>query len=87
MFKVFGPHTDTARAPLNRTTDDVLVVNVLHCGPASKIILYENSQRYFLDARPPSKEKDDTGLLEISRNSIIRPGITATTQELPNGGL
>ncbi|KAG8423874.1 hypothetical protein J3458_000723 [Metarhizium acridum] len=87
MFKVFGPHTDTARAPLNRTTDDLLVVNVLHCGPALKIILYENSQRYFLDARPPPKEKDDTGLLEVSRNSIIRPGIFATTQELPNGGL
>lgn len=88
MFKGFGPHPDTARTLLNKTSDELLVLNVLHCGPASKIILYENTQRHFLNAAPPSNKEDDTGLLELSSALITKiPGITATEKVLPDGGL
>ncbi|OAQ59759.1 hypothetical protein VFPPC_15000 [Pochonia chlamydosporia 170] len=86
MFTLFGPHPDTARAPLNRTSDELLVVNVLHCGPGSKIILYENSHKHFLDARPPAMKEDDTGFLEKLRTSMRKPGITELEKTLPAGG-
>lgn len=88
MFKVRGPHSHCARAPLNKTTDEILVVNAMHCSPGTKIVLYENSYKLFLDARPPRDKKLDTGLLEISSESISEiPEITVTTKTLPDGGL
>ncbi|KAH8743954.1 hypothetical protein F5883DRAFT_476709 [Diaporthe sp. PMI_573] len=62
MFKAFGPHPDSARALLNRTTDEMLALNVLLCRSGSRITLDKRSHMYELDAEPVG-----VGLLELPR--------------------
>ncbi|KAH8742900.1 hypothetical protein F5883DRAFT_512849 [Diaporthe sp. PMI_573] len=62
MFKAFGPHPDSARALLNRTTDEMLALNVLLCRSGSRITLDKRSHMYELDAEPGG-----VGLLELPR--------------------
>ncbi|EGY23433.1 uncharacterized protein VDAG_04871 [Verticillium dahliae VdLs.17] len=82
MFKVFGPHPRTARALLNRTTDEMLALNVLLCRSRSRVILHEGSQKYELDAKPGG-----TGLLELPREAMDAPGIQAEEVLMNEGGL
>jgi hypothetical protein len=60
ILKAFGPHTGTARAPLNRTTDELLALTVLLCRSGSRVTLYKGSQELKLDAKPGG-----TGQLEL----------------------
>lgn len=82
MFKVFGPHRDTARVLLNRTTDRLLALAVFLCGGGSQIVLYEGSHKHELDAIPGG-----TGVLELPRGSMKRPGIRERAILMDKGGL
>jgi hypothetical protein len=82
MFKPFGPHPNTARAPLNRTTDELLALNVLVCRSRSRIILHKGSHMHELDAEPGG-----IGLLELPRESLSKPGITPVEVKMDDGGL
>jgi hypothetical protein len=82
MFKAFGPHRGTARALLNRTTDELLVLSVLLCRRGSRIVLHLGSQNHDLDAKPGG-----TGLLEHPDESLSKPDIIHKDVPLDDGGL
>lgn len=82
MFKVFGPHPGTARALLNRTTDEMLALTVLLCRNESRVVLHEGSQEHELDAEPGG-----TGLLELTCEALDRPGIKHKEVHMNEGGL
>lgn len=82
MFKPFGPHPDSARAPLNRTTNELLALTVFICRSRSRIIFYKGSHKLDLNAEPGG-----TGLLELPLKSMDRPGITPIEIAMETGGL
>jgi hypothetical protein len=82
MFKPFGSHPNTARAPLNRTTSELLALNVLICRSRSRVILHKGSHMHELDANPGG-----IGLLELPRESLSEPGITPVEVKMDDGGL
>jgi hypothetical protein len=82
MFKVFGPHPDTARALLNRTTDKLLALTTILCPKASRLILFEDSHRHALAAEPGG-----TGQLELPRETMTERGFREKQIDLDEGGL
>lgn len=60
MFKVFGPHKDTACSLLNRMIEEILALTVFFCSGGSRIILYSGMQTIDLNTKPGG-----TGLLQL----------------------
>lgn len=82
MFKVFGPHEGTARAPLNRTTEELLALAVFLCPGGSRVILHSGSQNIDLNAEPGG-----TGLLQLPWEAMKREGIIQKPVATSKGGL
>jgi hypothetical protein len=82
MFKAFGPHKDTARALLNRTTEEILALTVFLCPGGSHIILHSGTQNMNLNATPGG-----TGLLQLPWKAMKKEGIAQMAVTTAEGGL
>lgn len=90
MFKPFGPHPNTARTLLNKTTEEILALNIMFCRSGSRITLYKGSETQDLDAKPGG-----IGMLELElepesddvESLLKREGISAVEASLPEGGV